>query len=141
MRASAAQFDLVQLPLTVFSANVVTKYGVYLNRAPFSSHVDVISSPTSYQASQQLGENMRASGVQAFTYYSARSQEKEVNVALFTPSAFQFKNPNEASFQTWQCTVHHGVVEFTQENVLQRQVVQFSESLFLVNGDLPVPAV
>jgi hypothetical protein len=59
------------------------------------------SSPSDYRASQALGTAMRAAGVEAFEFVSARDPEGGLNVALFTPKAFAKKEP--VSQEAWLC--------------------------------------
>jgi len=139
LRASEAQYDFVQTPLTLFSANVKTASGIKLNEPPFSNYVDIVSSPFSYDESQQLGTDMREANVEAFTYFSAR-QMGDINIALFGPNAFSFKNPDKLSFQSWQCIANKERVEFSRSNFLNKETFVFMFDQFVVNDELPFPA-
>jgi len=84
---------------------------------------------------------MRADGVEAFSFKSARDPESGINLGLFTPLAFARKQPERNSFQSWQCVADHRVIEFLRTNALETASITFSVDKFLVNGELPFPAL
>lgn len=139
LRASDADYGIVQIPLTAFSTQIKTSKGVNLTVAPFATYSAIISSPTDYRASQQLGKSLREENIQALIYQSARCQNKGNNIALFTPIAFQNKTLTNQSFQSWACIVNHNVIEFiqTMDSTIYKK---FFIDVFLVNGELPFPA-
>jgi hypothetical protein len=122
---------------TIFGVRYRTRLGLRLQRPPFSSYRDQISSASRYEASQRLGAGMRAAGVEAFEYVSARDPDGGSNVALFTPSALAERKPGFQ--QTWLCETRPGKVQFSGPNPGQAR--EFRRSLFLVDGALPEPAV
>ena len=138
LEGSAADLTPLSLELTVFQAHVRTTQFVDLTAAPFCDHQDRISSKTSYSDSQALGEDMRASGVEAFRFVSARDQERGANIALFSPTAFAKSRPFNLS--TWRCYVAKTVVEMTEKNYLKMASYRFERSAFEVAGALPHPA-
>ncbi len=140
LRASSADFGMVELRLTLFSANVKTEKGVSLLKKPFAEHKQTISSPDSYHRSQLLGAAMREDGVEAFTYQSARDPNDGVNIALFTPKAFMHKSPTANSFQSWQCIANKELIEFIRICAIELESLSFNINTFLVNGKLPYPA-
>ncbi len=140
IRACEADFDIVQIPLTVFSTRINTNKGIKLTETPFSDYTNIISSPASYDVSQQLGNAMRETNVLAFTYKSARHTNNGVNIGLFSINAFLRKQPEASSFQTWQCMVSGNSVEFIRSSSINTETKCFSSDTFLVNGILPFPA-
>jgi hypothetical protein len=92
LEGTAAQIEPITVELSSFRASVATSRGIDLTRAPFSAHERVISSKTSYQAAQALGADMRAAGVDAFVYRSARDRENGKCLGLFEP-CFSKKKP------------------------------------------------
>jgi hypothetical protein len=140
LRASKADFGLVESLLTLFSCEVKTKTGIHLELEPFTKYTAEISSPTSYQMSQQLGLDMRESSIEAFTYQSARDPLKKINIGLFTPKAFLHHRPNASSFQTWQCLTNKEVVEFTKSSGMNNESKIISIETFLIDSELPFPA-
>ena len=140
LQASEAIYEMVQVPLTVFSAQIKTTKGIHLTDAPFSDYTNVISSPTSYEVSQLLGTTMRDARVEAFTYTSARSTGDNINLALFSIDAFLRKNPDAESFQSWQCTVNNDTIEFARSSAMTSETIRFILDGFIVNGELPFSA-
>ena len=133
--------DLLPLTLhwSIFQAQVDTPSGADLSRPPFTAHRQHICSPSDYSESQRLGVEMRADGVMACRYFSARDPSGGTNVAVFAPEAFARKNPSPD--QRWFCTVTAGGVEFRKEDLLRRRTLAFTRDAFLVDGRLPHPAV
>jgi hypothetical protein len=136
---TAAAILPLTLQLSVFQAQVATAKGVDLSRPPFSRYRARVSSPTSYDASQRLGAEMRADGVQACRYASARDPAGGTNVAVFTPDAFARRTPSP--YQVWLCTVADSGVAFQRADPARRERVAFAREAFVVDGALPRPAV
>ena len=67
--------------------------GLQLQQPPFAAYETLLTDPTDYAITQQLGSVMRVEGVAAFEYVSARDANKGTNVALYTPEAFTVSNP------------------------------------------------
>jgi hypothetical protein len=124
---------------SAFQARVETARGVDLGAPPFDAHRRAIASPISYDATQQLGAEMRGDGVEAFRYPSARCPRGGANVGLFTPAAFAARSPKK--LQNWFCTVtaQRGV-EYRRQDVGTVLQVDFRRASFLVGGALPRPA-
>lgn len=141
LHASEADYGVVIAPYTAFSVHINTECAVRLLEQPFSKFINTISSPVEYLVSQELGSAMRADGVDAFSFKSARDPESGINIGLFTPAAFAKKQPERNSFQSWQCVADHRVVEFLRTSAIETESVIFSVDKFLVNGELPFPAV
>ncbi len=121
---------------TSFSAKVRSNEGIFLDQAPFSKYELILTSPSSYIETQQLGSNMRESGVEIFQYISARDKDKGKNVALFSPKAFQSKMP--AQLTTWLCQTSIDEVGFMAKEEKQR--TSYSQKDFWVNNTFPSPA-
>ncbi len=126
---------------SAYRARVSTRAGVDLTVPPFAAHAAQISSRTGYGASQRLGSEMRADGVEAFRFRSARDPAGGANVGLFTPAAFASPRPVGPA-QTWHCTVTAGGdVEWVRDEVVRVRRLRFARVDFTVNGALPAPAV
>jgi len=141
LRASKAKYHNVEVSLTAFSVQIKTHQGIKLTKPPFSKYAKIISSPISYEASQNLGTAMRKAGVEAFSYQSARVQHRVTNIGLFTPKAFLHREPNSQSFQSWQCIANARLVEFVRSSAMVYESYSFPIDLFLVNATLPFPAI
>lgn len=135
-----AVLNLLSAALSAFSVRMRSERAISLDMPPFSAHDKSISSPTSYAASQQLGREMRAAGVELVRFRSARDVLGGVNVAAFTPAVFHSASPQ--NFQRWHCSATTAMVEFTRNDLSRkRETYQFARAQFLVNGVLPTPAL
>jgi hypothetical protein len=82
---------------------------------------------------------MRAEGIEAFRYPSARDAGGGVNIGVFTPSVFGAARPR--NLETWHCTATRDRIEVVRRDFFEAVAFTFSREEFLVNGRLPVPAV
>lgn len=121
---------------SLFSLDYQSQQGVCLHHAPFDNYQDEISNPTQYIKSQQLGSAMRAAGVEAFEYSSARDPQKRVCLGLFTARAFRHKKPKNMS--QWLCETTANEVFFKQLGF--SAITSFRLEAFLVDEKLPMPA-
>ena len=121
---------------TLFTARYRTKSGVQLQNAPFDHYTTSLTHPADYAATQRLGGDMRAAGVQAFEYLSARDPRHGICGALFSPAAFAARKPD--SQQPWLCETSAATVSF--KPVGGATVTSFALSVFLTHGRFPQPA-
>lgn len=136
---SGAALDGVETQLTAFRATVQATRGVDLTAGCFAAHHGAIASPTSYRATQALGADLRAAGVDAFRYPSARDPGGGVNVAVLDPSAFGRRRPRD--LEPWHCTATRSRVELRKLDYFRRRSFAFERGVFLVGGELPAPAL
>lgn len=120
-----------------FSVSVKSELAICLDEPPFSNYESILTSPSSYTETQQLGANMRRDGVEIFRYISARDKKKGKNVALFTPEAFHSKKPSKLT--SWLCQTSINEVGFLSQEDNMR--VMYTQEDFCVNGSFPSPAV
>lgn len=121
---------------TSFSAKVRSAKSIFLDQDPFAKYEQILRSPSSYIETQQLGSNMRESGVEIFQFISARDMKKGKNVALFSPSAFQSKVP--AQMTAWLCQTSLDEVGFMAKEGTQR--ISYSQKGFWFENKFPSPA-
>lgn len=138
LEGTRAALGRLDVEISAFRVPVRTRRGLDLERAPFAAFGDRISSPTSYDDSQALGRAMRAAGVEAFRYHSARDPRGGTNVALFTPRAFAAKRPETP--ETWICSASREAVEFVRKDFFEKGTFRFERATFEVDGRLPQPA-
>ncbi len=136
--SSAALAPLV-VNLTIFRAAAASRRGVDLTRPPFDTHRRTIASRTHYDATQLLGQSMRADGAEMCRYPSARDQEGGVNMALFSPKAFTRKTP--LASQSWRAVVEATCVEVRRLDLMYAGQFRFERAQFEVDGRLPAPAL
>jgi hypothetical protein len=141
LEGTAADLAPVEVALSAFRARVRTDRGVDLTAPPFSAYRARISSPSRYDASQRLGAEMRADGVEAIRFASARDPAHAPAVGVFTPAAFASKRPVGPA-ETWHCTVTaERDVELVRRDPVDVRRFRFARGIFLVRGRLPAPAV
>lgn len=138
LRDSAGYYDIVEVPLTVFSVDIKSNRGIDLTKRPFVKFKDAISSPVSYAVSQPLGTDMRSDDVEVFRYQSSRCPHQGVNVGLFTPKAFAHTTPNAKSFQSWHCHATKQRLEYVRTNVPESETMRFTLDEFMVDKKLPL---
>lgn len=138
LEGTSAVLDGVETELTAFRARVRTEHGADLVGGCFAEWRVDLASPTSYAASQVTGGDMRAAGVQAFRYPSAR-HPGGVGVAVFDRAAFGRRWPH--GLETWRCTSARARVEMRKRDYFQRSALSYEREAFLVGGALPAPAL
>jgi hypothetical protein len=121
---------------TLFGAAWRTARGLRLQAPPFDAHRAQLADPADYAATQALGAAMRAAGVEAFEFVSARDAAGGLNVALFTPKALAKKQP--AWQEIWLCELTAAHVCFRAAH--GREMHDFPLAAFQVDGALPWPA-
>jgi hypothetical protein len=139
LEGSSASLGSISVELTAFTAAIRARKAADLTRPPFLAYRAAISSKTSYEASQALGADMRAAGIEAFVFASARVLEGGTCVGLFSPS-FASKRPRR--LKTWTCTADCDKVEFAEKSLAKRDVqrLRYARGQFEVAGKLPSPA-
>ena len=138
LEGTAADLDGVETELTAFRARVRTERGADLTAGCFAGHRAELASPISYEATQATGADMRAAGVQAFRFPSAR-HEDGVGVAVLDAAAFGRSKPH--GFEAWYCIASRARVEVRKRDWFERRALSFEREVFLVNGALPTPAL
>jgi hypothetical protein len=138
LEGTTAKLDPLVLELSAFRVPYRTVRGVDLSREPFDRHRSTLSSPARYDETQLLGSEMRAAGVEAFRYPSARDDAGGVNVGIFTPRAFTSKLPEEP--EGWSAVLTRQAVEFVKKDFFRRRTVRFPREQFEIEGRLPAPA-
>lgn len=119
---------------TQFGFDYRTDRGIRLQFEPFAMHSEILRHPEDYSATQALGVAMRADGVLAFEYLSARDPDRGLNVALSSPEALA----NPLVHQ-----VEQGISSVDAHMVTYRAMGRghhFPLERYLVAGKLPRPA-
>jgi hypothetical protein len=122
--------------LTTFGAFYLVTRGVSLYEEPFLQFEEQLMNPTTYSETQEFGRNMREYGIEGFEYRSARDPDGGINVALYYAKAFPHAKPT--CQELWMCSVNEEKVSFYNKGYGTRR---YERELFLVNDELPAPAV
>jgi hypothetical protein len=139
LEGSRADLDGVATWHTAFRAEARTARGIDLMVDPFTRSRGTIASPTTYIATQQLGQAMREASVEVFRFPSARAPTGGVNVGIFTPTVFGATQPRD--FETWHCTATRQRVECVRRDFFAATAFTHARDEFLVDGVLPAPAL
>jgi hypothetical protein len=136
---SAADLGDLRLDLTAFWFGIAAARGIDLSESPFREHEARISSKTRYGDSQQLGAEMRAAGVEACLYVSARAEGRSLNLAVFENV---FRPGQPVREEPWTCTANREGAEFRARTLLgPERRHSFARAQFEVAGRLPAPAL
>jgi hypothetical protein len=138
LEGTTADLPAVEVDVSAFTAPLASAAAVDLTAGCFARFEADISSPTAYAASQPLGGEMRAAGVEAFRYRSARDAGGGACLGVFTPRAFAARRPSAP--RTWFCVATREAVELTERDVFRHRTLRFERRQFLVDGRLPAPA-
>ena len=140
LEGTSADLGTVSADLQSFWAKVETRHGADLTKPPFEERKHEISSPTSYAFSQSLGSEMRAAGIRAFLYESARDPRAGINVGILDAAAFGVPKP--FAFRAWYAVATKAGVEFISRELAEaKESLRFPRGDFLVDGGLPQPAL
>jgi hypothetical protein len=123
---------------TSFRASIKTNNYVDLTRSEFESHHSAISNPVTYRDSQPLGASMRAGGIEAFSFQSARDPSGK-NVGVFTLNAFSPKAPIEEEYRGWIAYVTRQSITIYRVPGMRDDQITFTRHQFIIDGVLPHP--
>lgn len=140
LAGSQASLTPLEVPVTLFGADVDTRRAVDLTRPPFARYEAELASPTTYAACQALGREARAQGCEMLLFRSARDPSPGIDVAVLDPRAFA--DPRPIDSQSWSLRVEEHEVEARRLDAMASDGdrFQFSKEMFLVEGRLPSPA-
>lgn len=133
LRAAHTTFETQTKKFCVFGVDVETQAGVDLTDDWFSEFTEAMRSPLDYSATRLLGARMRAAGVEAFLYWSARCPGG-TNAGVFTPEAFASKLVPDADKHVWTANISAGRVIFQR---YRGPSLTFVAADFFVNGNWP----
>jgi len=139
-RQSHAPLQPTQNRFTAFRVGLMTGRGLDLTAEAFQRQQTALASADAYAAAQTTGTRMRAAGVEAFTYRSARDPDGGDAVGVFSPAAFASKTPDFKRFQTWKMTSDQRQVTF--EHAVPGRAPRrftFHAERFEIGGAFPDP--
>jgi hypothetical protein len=139
LEGTEAPLAPLETELTAFTVPVMARRGIDLSSRAFERWGDALTSKTTYAGTQPLGRAMRAAGVEAFRFVSARDPGGGTNIGVFTAAAFGAPRPRK--LQTWHSVATRAAVEFSKRDYFERLSYSFPRELFLVRGALPHPAI
>jgi len=134
--ADVTALDRISTEHTMFSVDYYSNNGIQLHAPPFSQFDAELKHTENYAHAQDVGSAMRASGVDAFEYCSARDTSSGFCVALFNKSPFQSLEPKSKA--AWLCITTLNQVSF--KRVDSSATFHYPVIDFQVDGRLPLPA-
>ena len=126
----------IQSQHTLYSARFKTDAGVDLTGEAFTQYKELLTSPSDYRFTQQLGSLMRQQDIEAFIYQSARDPQAGACIALFTPEALDTLKPDLLA--DYMCDVDGETVSMRRNG--QFESLRFALSDFQIDHQLPMPA-
>lgn len=133
----------------IFSAKYCADPGIRLQTPPWESDWLALTHPADYRYCQNLGRELRQSGIAGIEAPSARALQsglvqlppgnsEGINVALFEPQALLKRPPTQEADVTAE-TGDDGVV-FLVKSGDRTETRTFSRDIFQIDGQLPRPA-
>jgi hypothetical protein len=131
--------DSIENKYTAFCASVKASQAVDLSARSFADYHPIIESKIDYSHTQQLGGAMRADGVDAFVFGSARDKNRGRNIGLFHPAVFSGTEPKQQML--WHSFETRGHMRFYRAVPGQERTMEFEMGEFMVDDRLPMPAL
>ena len=143
--AAFYRFYLIDGTETPFPKVIQSEHSLFFVEALSSNTLDLtqitnteiqnqLTDPTSYSLTQKVGLQVRQDGADLLRYFSARSQDLGINVAIDNHTIIQSKKPEDKVEYICQLDPQTGILRFSQPRTFP---VIFTREQFLVNGDLP----
>jgi hypothetical protein len=126
---------MIQSEHSLFSVQVFSTHTLDLTQISDTEIQTQLTDPVSYSFTQQVGQQSRKEGVDILRYFSARSQEQGVNVAIDNHTVIQSVKPEDRIQYICQLNPKTGVLRFSQPKTFP---IMFTRELFLIEGELPL---
>lgn len=121
---------------TLFHVQVSTAKGLQLHRQGGPALQRQLRDPEHYLFCQQLGQQMREAGIEAFEYHSARSQEPVLQFGALSCAVFA-----GTPFDQVEVQVEASGTDVQFRCLADNSVHHFTLQQFLVGAQLPQPAL
>jgi hypothetical protein len=125
---------MIQSEHSLFFVQVISTKTLDLTKISDIEIQKQLTDPISYSMTQQVGQQARKYGVDLLRYFSARSQEQGVNVAIDNHTIIQSEKPEDKVEYICQLDPKTGILRFSQPRTFP---VTFTREQFLVDGHLP----
>lgn len=126
---------MIQSEHSLFFVQVLSTHALDLTQVSDAEIQKQLSDPNSYYLTQQVGQNARVADVDLLRYFSARSQEQGINVAIDNPAVIQSVKPEDKEQYICQLDPQTGILRFSQPRTFP---VTFTKLQFLIDGELPL---
>lgn len=126
---------VIQSQHSLFFVKVLSNNTVDLTKISDPQTQKRLTDPQSYSLTQQVGLHARKGGADMLRYFSARSQEQGINVAIDNHTIIQSEKPEDKVEYICQLDPQTGILRFSQPRTFP---VMFTKEQFLVDGNLPL---
>lgn len=126
---------VIQSQHSLFFVKVLSNNTVDLTKISDTEVQKRLTDPQSYSLTQQVGLHARKGGANLLRYFSARSQEQGINVAIDNHTVIQSEKPEDKVEYICQLDPQTGILRFSQPRTFP---VMFTREQFLVEGTLPL---
>ena len=144
--AAFYRFYLIDGTETPFPKVIQSEHSLFFVRVSSTNTLDLtqiadseiqnqLTDPASYSITQKVGQQARQDGADLLRYFSARSQEQGINVAIDNHTIIQSEKPEDKVEYICQLDPQTGILRFSQPRTFP---VMFTREQFLVNGHLPL---
>lgn len=126
---------VIQSEHSLFFVQVSSNHALDLTQISDTEIQNQLTDPASYALTQKVGLQARKDGADLLRYFSARSQEQGINVAIDNHTIIQSKKPEDKIEYICQLDPQTGILRFSQPRTFP---VMFTKKQFLVQGELPL---
>jgi hypothetical protein len=126
--------NMIQSEHSLFFVRVLSTRALDLTQISDAKIQNQLTDPGSYSFTQQVGLQARQDGADLLRYFSARSQEQGINVAIDNHTIIQSEKPEDKVEYICQLDSKTGILRFSEPRTFP---VKFTREQFLVDGELP----
>lgn len=127
--------NMIQSEHSIFFVQVSSTHALDLTQIANLKIQKQLTDPASYGLTQKVGQQARQDGADLLRYFSARSQEQGINVAIDNHTIIRSEKPEDKVEYICQLDPQNGILRFSQPRTFP---VMFTKEQFLVDGHLPL---
>jgi hypothetical protein len=126
---------MIQSEHSLFFVEVLSDNTLDLTQIFNSDIQHQLTDPATYSLTQKVGQHARENGADLLRYFSARSQQQGINVAIDNHTIIQSEKPKDKVEYICQLDPQTGILRFSQPRTFP---VMFTREQYLVAGELPI---
>jgi hypothetical protein len=126
---------MIQSEHSLFFVQVLSNSTLDLTQISDGEIQNQLTDPATYSFTQQVGQHARKDGADLLRYFSARSQQQGINVAIDNHTIIQSEKPEDKVEYICQLDPQTGILRFSQPRTFP---VKFTREQFLIDGKLPL---
>jgi hypothetical protein len=125
----------IQSEHSLFFVKVSSTHTLDLTQIADAAIQNQLTDPESYSLTQKVGLHARQDGADLLRYFSARSQDQGINVAIDNHKIIQSEKPEDKVEYICQLDPQTGILRFSQPRTFP---LMFTREQFLLDGKLPL---